>query len=69
MQRAIIGFHTDAHGDWVAELECGHNQHVRHHPPFILRPWVVTAEGRQAKLGARLECVLCDRATTPAMVE
>jgi hypothetical protein len=60
MQRAITGFHTDEHGDWIAELECGHQQHVRHQPPFILRPWVVTAEGRRKKLGARLECVLCE---------
>jgi len=62
MQRAITGFHADEHGDWVAELECGHQQHVRHQPPFILRPWVVTAEGRRRMLGARLECVMCDRA-------
>ena len=26
--------------DWVAELECGHTQHVRHDPPWTNRPWV-----------------------------
>ena len=30
MQRKITGFHLDEEGYWVAELECGHNQHVRH---------------------------------------
>lgn len=62
MRRAIVGFHTDEHGDWVAELECGHNQHVRHRPPFINRPWVITEAGRREKLGAMLECVLCEQA-------
>jgi hypothetical protein len=61
MQRAIVGYHIDERGDWVAELECGHKQHVRHQPPFINRPWVVTEAGRREKLGARLECVLCER--------
>jgi hypothetical protein len=59
MQRAIIGFHLDEQGDWVADLECGHKQHVRHHPPFMNRPWVVTADGRRSKLGVKLECILC----------
>ena len=59
MQRAIIGFHRDEHGDWIADLECGHAQHVRHKPPFIERPWVTTAAGRQAHIGKRLVCVLC----------
>ena len=37
MQRTIIGFHQDATQEWVADLECGHQQHVRHPPPW-LRP-------------------------------
>jgi hypothetical protein len=61
MQRAIIGFHLDEHGDWVADLECGHRQHVRHNPPFVNRPWVITEEGRRSKLGVTLECILCEQ--------
>jgi uncharacterized protein DUF3565 len=60
MMHKIVGFHEDQVGDWVADLECGHTQHVRHHPPFELRPWVVTAEGRESKLGVRLDCKKCD---------
>jgi hypothetical protein len=60
MERAIVGFHQDDQGDWVAELACGHNQHVRHRPPWTSRPWVTTAEGRQARLGQTLDCKLCD---------
>lgn len=60
------GFHQDDLGDWVAELDCGHTQHVRHRPPFTLRPWVVTAEGRQGRLGQTLDCPLCDRSELPA---
>lgn len=29
MQRAIDGYHQDGAGAWVAELRCGHRQHVR----------------------------------------
>lgn len=63
--RPIVGFHQDEHQDWVAELSCGHNQHVRHRPPFWSRPWVLTAEGRAEKLGAPLPCVLCERFELP----
>ena len=35
MQRKIIGFHQDATQEWGADLECGHQQHVRHTPPWL----------------------------------
>ena len=60
MKRRITGFHTDEHGDWRAELECGHYQHVRHNPPLRTRPWVLTEEGRAARLGLELNCKRCD---------
>lgn len=61
MKRKITGFHLDELDDWVAELECGHNQHVRHDPPWVQRPWVVTPEGRAGVLGRELDCKKCDR--------
>lgn len=61
MRRAITGYHRDEGGHWVAELECGHNQHVRHNPPWVSRPWVMTEEGREKLLGTELECLKCDR--------
>lgn len=60
MKQSIIGYHLDELGDWVAELQCGHGQHVRHDPPWQLRPWVLTAGGRAAFLGTQLECVRCE---------
>jgi len=60
MDRAITGYHQDDEGYWVAELECGHLQHVRHNPPWMIRPWVTTAEGRTAALGSPLDCKKCD---------
>jgi hypothetical protein len=63
MNRRIVGFHQDEAGDWVAELECGHPQHVRHNPPWTLRPWVLTPEGRAEKLGEVLACAKCDELT------
>jgi hypothetical protein len=58
-ERRIVGFHQDAEGHWVAELECGHDQHVRHDPPWQSRPWVVTAEGRDRAIGQALRCPKC----------
>jgi hypothetical protein len=60
MDRRITGFHQDEQGHWVAELECGHGQHVRHDPPWQNRPWVLTEETRRRFLGVVLNCVLCD---------
>lgn len=61
MDQCIVGFHLDDQQDWVAELACGHNQHVRHNPPWSSRPWVVTPQGRQAALGRVLSCRKCEQ--------
>jgi tellurite methyltransferase len=65
VKRAILGFHRDDAGDWVAELSCLHGQHVRHQPPFRLAPWVLDDAERAARVGSLLECPLCDRADLP----
>ncbi|GAA5524265.1 hypothetical protein Maes01_00820 [Microbulbifer aestuariivivens] len=65
MQQVINGYHRDGEGHWVAELACGHFQHVRHDPPWQNRPWVLTAEGREERLGASLECRKCDAGAPP----
>ncbi|HEY6516406.1 MAG TPA: DUF3565 domain-containing protein [Steroidobacteraceae bacterium] len=65
MERTIIGYHRDEELHWVAELACGHNQHVRHKPPWVSRPWVTTAEGRASMLGTVLDCLKCDRGEPP----
>ena len=66
MEREIVGFSQDDLGDWVAELECHHRQHVRHRPPFLPRPWVETEAGRAGHIGSNLVCPLCDGAELPA---
>lgn len=60
MKQPIVGFHQDEQGDWVADLACGHGQHVRHQPPFTSRPWVLTGGGREQHLGEHLQCKKCD---------
>jgi hypothetical protein len=65
LEQRIVGFHLDSEQDWVAELECGHNQHVRHNPPWTNRPWVITAAGRAAHLGQMLSCRKCDQGAPP----
>jgi len=65
MQRMIVGFHPDEQNDWVAELACLHNQHVRHDPPWQDRPWVRSELGRRSRLGTPIDCPLCDRTEMP----
>ena len=61
-----MGFHQDDERHWVAELECGHTQHVRHDPPWQVREWVATPEGRAGQIGTQLSCRLCDEGRPPA---
>jgi tellurite resistance-related uncharacterized protein len=65
MLARVVGFHQDEEGVWVAELSCGHRQHVRHNPPWQLRDWVTTETGRSGKLGAELDCLHCNMAAVP----
>jgi tellurite resistance-related uncharacterized protein len=65
VNRAITGFEQDEEGDWVALLSCLHRQHVRHQPPFRVAAWVLDDAERTARIGAELDCPLCDRAELP----
>ena len=69
MKRAILRFRQDEQGDWVAGLDCGHDQHTRHRPPFVNRPWVVCGKTRAAMVGAELDCLRCDRMEWPDSFE
>lgn len=60
MKQTIIDYHQDDASHWVAELACGHFQHVRHDPPWLSRPWVISQEGRRSMLGYKLDCKKCD---------
>ena len=62
MKRAITGFRQDEAGQWIADLDCGHSQHVRHEPPWMLRPWVISEEGRARFVGRELDCRECGQA-------
>jgi glutathione S-transferase len=59
VKQKIVDYHRDERNDWVAELECGHFQHVRHNPPWINRPWVESQAGRDSMLGFELNCKKC----------
>jgi hypothetical protein len=60
MNQKIVDFHKDEEGHWVADLECGHTQHVRHYPPFLVRTWTTTTDGRKSRIGMPLNCKKCD---------
>lgn len=65
MQQAITGYHLDDEQHWVAELACGHFQHVRHLPPLVTRQWVTSSAGRDSMLGFQLECKKFDAGDPP----
>ncbi|WP_354686069.1 DUF3565 domain-containing protein [Cupriavidus necator] len=66
MERSIVGFRRDEEGHWVAELACGHGQHMRHDPPWQSRPWTQSEQGRAGTIGRRVNCLKCDRNEPPA---
>lgn len=55
----VRAFRQDEEGHWIADLECGHAQHVRHRPPMETREWVLTDEGRRGRIGASFPCRYC----------
>jgi hypothetical protein len=57
--RKIVGYHLDERFDWAAKLECGHQQHVRHDPPWNTRHWVTSSQERLQHIGQNLLCVAC----------
>jgi hypothetical protein len=57
--RKIVAFHLDENGQWVADLDCGHGQHMRHDPPWMNREWVTTDQERKEHLGRELICLKC----------
>lgn len=65
MKRHIVKYHQNKQEYWVAELDCGHKQNLRHNPPFIIRPWVKTVKGRQDHLGSTVNCAACDELRWP----
>ena len=69
MQRPIVGYRKDEEDYWVALLNCGHPRHVRHDPPLVSRPWVLSEEGRKGQMGMMLTCVRCDRQELPPHFE
>jgi hypothetical protein len=66
VERHITGFTQDDEGHWVAVLECGHRQHMRHRPPFENREWVTTPDGRASRLGVTVKCTGCEARETPS---
>lgn len=60
MKCRVTGFHKDQVGDWVADLECGHTQHMRHQPPWVNRPWLESKSGRKKFIGITMDCKTCE---------
>lgn len=68
MNQPITGYHKDDQNDWVAELRCGHFQHIRHNPPWEVREWTQSPEERDSHLGHLLYCKKCEYGDPPDQV-
>jgi tellurite methyltransferase len=65
MKARIADFEQDAHGHWMALLECGHRRPVRHRPPWQNHPWVLSETGRREHLGMAIHCRECTAESPP----
>lgn len=67
MRRQIASYRQDPEDNdaWVAVLDCHHGRHLRHEPPLRDRAWVLDPAERQARLGAEVDCLKCDRLELP----
>ncbi len=63
MRQPVVAFDQDEQGHWRALLECGHAIHVRHDPPWTLRPWVLGESTRAERIGTVMDCKRCDERT------
>jgi len=61
----IVGFHLDEPWDWVAELDCGHQQSIRRNPIWKYRYWLSTSQGRLEYVGQELKCSVCRTHESP----
>jgi hypothetical protein len=52
--------HSECRGEGdLCGPQCGHAQHVRHRPPWEVRPWVVSDVERANRVGVEIDCPLC----------
>jgi hypothetical protein len=65
MHQAITGYLQDDAGHWVAKLDCGHHEQMRHDPPTANNAWVLTHKGRNDKVGVVMICKKCIAGTPP----
>lgn len=49
----------------VVSLDCGHQRHVRHHPPLSENPWVLDDALCERRRGGPLECHACAQRSLP----
>lgn len=58
IERHITGYRQDGQ-HWNAVLSCGHEQGIRHRPPYRSNPWILSEAGRAGRIGARMACREC----------
>lgn len=65
MHQAITGYSQDDEGHWMAKLDCGHHEQMRHDLPKANNAWVLTKAGRDDKVGVVLICSNCIAGIAP----
>jgi len=53
MHHTITGYFQNDAKQWVARLDCGHDQTLIHNPPVTNNAWVLTQMGRDDKIGTK----------------
>jgi hypothetical protein len=65
MHHAISDYFQSKAGNWVAKLDCEHEQELKHDPPAANNAWVLTQAGRGDKMGVLLVCKMSIAGVTP----
>ena len=65
MHHAITGYFQNDAKQWIARLDCGHDQTLIHNPPVTNNAWVLTQTGRDDKIGVILVCTKCIAGVSP----
>jgi len=65
VSRTIASHRKDDAGTRVLGLDCGHERHVRHSPPWSHYPWALDDAACDRKLGESIECAHCGQRRLP----
>lgn len=63
--RIITSWRREAADVVVLRLDCGHDRHVHHRPPWSSHAWATDDAATEARVGHPIECLRCGQRLLP----